>query len=518
MKNLLAIFLLFTITAQINAQHFIDTYIHIKPDYYGGIGELLIMDCHDPLATVSRTVTFEGNPLPGMQATGIIASGPKTLHYQANDGTNTYEFVAEIDFNGLNPTISYTTSPTIEPMSVIEKYKSASPACDGEIELIISGGNAPISTKWFDENGSEVVSNANQLQFSGLCANTYGYSFGDASTFTCLGAGNGFSNPFNVTIDLLDCIVQTTDVSCVGTCDGSAELITVGGLGIMNSFITHQNGNNHPLQLTNECSGNVHGEFMDFTGAIAQCMNDIGSPDLINFTLNTTDLTGPGSNDGTAEVSVTQGAAPITYEWTGPNSYNSTGTNQVNGLEDGAYDLTMTYNNGQCDTTTSFQIYDALQIIISSVEPHTVNPPNGAVYFSIAGGKEPYDTILDDGQNQISGGPFTGLSFGQYTLIVNDANGNSVDSTFMINTFVSVNKEALNEFTIYPNPATNNISIKGDYLISATFYDLNGRIVLTTNLNENQTQSINVSNLEAGIYTVSLRSEKGEHMEKVIIK
>ena len=74
----------------------------------------------------------------------------------------------------------------------------------------------------------------------------------------------------------------------------------------------------------------------------------------------------------------------------------------------------------------------------------------------------------------------------------------------------------MNEFTVYPNPATNVLNIDGEHLISSTIYDLNGRAVVNTDLQ--QTQSIDISNLESGVYTVNIRSEKGEYVEKLIIQ
>ena len=205
----------------------------------------------------------------------------------------------------------------------------------------------------------------------------------------------------------------------------------------------------------------------------------------------------------------------MTYDWTGPNSYSSSGSSSISSLEDGAYTVTMTYNGGQCDTTADFTIYDALQLIITSVDPQTTTPADGAVNFTISGGAMPYDTIIDDGQSQMNG-PFTGLSSGQYTLIVTDNNGNSVDSTFTVDNVVSVSSANFKEFNMYPNPATSILNIKGEYLISTTIYDINGRAVLQTDLQN--TEAIDISNLESGVYTVNIHSEKGEYVQKLIIQ
>jgi len=515
MKILSTILLCMFTLLQINAQQFVDTYIHIKPDYTGGSGELLILDCEDPNATVVKTVTFEGSVITSMQQTGITASGPKTLLYQASDGTNTYEFQAEINFDPMNPSITYSITPTVEPMSMIETFTSSSPACDGNIELIVSGGNVPYNISWFNA-GSPMPGAADQTEINNLCPGSYGYTFGDNSTFCTGGNGSG-GMMFNVDISLLDCFVDASDVSCFGMCDATASLVITGqGLGgIVMSDLMNDFGDSNPMILNDQCPGSINGIIYDRTGAMAQCFAMINEPDLINFDLTTTDLTSPGSNDGTAEVNVTQGAAPITYDWTGPNSYSSSGSSSISSLVDGGYTITMTYNNGQCDTTADFTIYDALQLNITSVDHQTSPTPNGAVNFTISGGAMPYDTIIDDGQTQMNG-PFTELSAGEYTLIVTDDRGVTVNSTFTIESLVSVNEQSLDGFTMYPNPATSILNIEGEHLVSSTIYDLNGRAVMNTNLEE--TQVIDISNLESGIYTVNIRSEKGEHVQKLIVQ
>lgn len=511
MKILSTILLCMFTLLQINAQQFVDTYIHIRPDYSGGSGELLVMDCEDPNATVTKTVTFDGSPLTGMQATGITASGVKVLHYLASDGNVTYEFEAEINFDPMNPGINYTIMPTVEPMSVIETVQSSSPACDGEIELIVSGGNQPLNFSWFN-NGNPISGTSGQTTISNLCAGSYGYQFGDNSSF-CTGSGM----MFNVTVESLECLVNTVNVSCFGMCDGTADLVvTSQGLGgITMTNLANDFGDNVPQSLTNQCPGNLVGIVSDATGAMAQCFAAINEPDLINFNLTTTDLTSPGANDGTADVNITQGNTPYTYDWSGPNSYSSSGSNQITGLEDGSYTLTMTYNSGQCDTTTTFEIYDALQLVINSVDDQTTTPANGAVNFTISGGKQPYDTIIDDGQTQANG-PYTGLAAGQYTLIVTDDRGEEVDSTFTIDNLMSVGEENKVSIVLYPNPASEELNIKGDKLHSALIYDLNGRVVITKDLQKEA--SIDVSGMETGVYTIKIQSEKGEYVEKLIIK
>lgn len=514
MKTIITILTLFLTVIQLNAQSFIDTYIHIIPDYGGTAGgELTIFECENPSATITKTITFDGNPLPSGHATGIN-SGVKTLHYTASDGSDTYEFEANIDFNSSNPSINYTITPAIEPMSVIQTHLSSSPSCDGEINLITSGGNPPVHFSWF-ENGNPMPGTPGQTSQLGLCPGDYGYKFGDASSNCSL--GNGMM--FNVTINEISCIVIAEDISCFGECDGEAELVLTGNIsGVISTTLMNTSGDQDPTHLDNLCPGMVTGQIMDITGAVAECNNSIVEPDLLEFNLLSENSTGYEQDDGYAKVEVTAGDGPFNYNWTGPGSYTNTG-DSIGGLAPGSYSVEITYNGGNCSSTSTFDITEPseLTITINNTTPQTTNPANGAVDFTILGGVQPYDTILDDGQTQIHGGPFDELSFGNYILKVVDQNGSTAETTFTINTVVSLDEnQDLSTIRIYPNPANENISIVGEDLNQAVIYDMNGKIVVNQSISSHNT--IDISNLESGVYTVVIEARNKMNIEKLIIK
>ena len=77
-----------------------------------------------------------------------------------------------------------------------------------------------------------------------------------------------------------------------------------------------------------------------------------------------------------------------------------------------------------------------------------------------------------------------------------------------------------NKFIIYPNPSNGNIKIKplldfGDANVS--IYDINGRKVLNTNVNLQNTVSINAQNLSSGMYIMQIEGVDYSHTAKLII-
>ena len=84
--------------------------------------------------------------------------------------------------------------------------------------------------------------------------------------------------------------------------------------------------------------------------------------------------------------------------------------------------------------------------------------------------------------------------------------------------------EAENEFQVYPNPATENVSISFNALdadYSVSIIDLTGRIVISnnyTNLVGNQVLSIPVTGLLAGNYIIRITSKGLAVNQKLSIK
>ena len=82
-----------------------------------------------------------------------------------------------------------------------------------------------------------------------------------------------------------------------------------------------------------------------------------------------------------------------------------------------------------------------------------------------------------------------------------------IDSIIINSTSVSINDiEPLNNINIYPNPATNFITIEGlEENASLEIYDLRGQLVINKEIN-NSLERLNIQNLSKGIYTLSLKT------------
>ena len=93
-------------------------------------------------------------------------------------------------------------------------------------------------------------------------------------------------------------------------------------------------------------------------------------------------------------------------------------------------------------------------------------------------------------------------------------NINIIDSAF-----VGVNELEMNNITVYPNPATNMLTVAGlstDNDMSMLITDLAGKEVLYPKFNSNSQQQINISSLAKGIYFLQINTTKANKIIKFI--
>ncbi len=93
------------------------------------------------------------------------------------------------------------------------------------------------------------------------------------------------------------------------------------------------------------------------------------------------------------------------------------------------------------------------------------------------------------------------------------------DSTASIDTNENI---LANQVSIYPTTVANNFTIKNSSdlaLVSATIFDVNGRLIASHNLNNLVGEkTINVANLTAGMYFVEIQSANNKLVKKIIKK
>lgn len=86
------------------------------------------------------------------------------------------------------------------------------------------------------------------------------------------------------------------------------------------------------------------------------------------------------------------------------------------------------------------------------------------------------------------------------------------DIVIQANHETSIEVATPDEITLYPNPTTGIVNIEAEGLKNVVIYDVTGRMMKTV-ANEN---TIDISNLEAGVYFFSVETENGSAMKKLV--
>lgn len=88
--------------------------------------------------------------------------------------------------------------------------------------------------------------------------------------------------------------------------------------------------------------------------------------------------------------------------------------------------------------------------------------------------------------------------------------------TYLVNPSLSTNDVNLeNSVNIYPNPTKNKLYIAGNNIEEITIYTINGKKLLTKNLDTN---SVDVSALQSGMYFINIKSINGSTTVKKFLK
>jgi len=75
-----------------------------------------------------------------------------------------------------------------------------------------------------------------------------------------------------------------------------------------------------------------------------------------------------------------------------------------------------------------------------------------------------------------------------------------------------------NNFSVFPNPTSNVVNVNGNNALvnGVNFADLNGRVVKTAKFDGVANAQVNISDLASGVYMMSISSDKGTTVKKVV--
>lgn len=214
-----------------------------------------------------------------------------------------------------------------------------------------------------------------------------------------------------------------TDVGCFGESTGALAINPGGGTGTLtvtwDDGATGANRDNLPI-------GDYTYTVTDENLCTISNTLSISQPDeLVIATFIADDLSCFQNNTGFAEVTMAGGTVPYTYQWTQDGNILPLTSASISGRSSGSYGLLVTDANG-CTQSNSFILTEPtlLEPDLSQLinEPICPQASDGEVTVGAMGGTPDYEFIWQLTPVQ-TGATATGLSRGNYTVTIRDANG-----------------------------------------------------------------------------------------------
>jgi large repetitive protein len=238
-------------------------------------------------------------------------------------------------------------------------------------------------------------------------------------TVTILGSGAG--------LPLSSTITSTTEVLCFGNNTGEVIVEAAGGTSPYQFSI--DGGVN--FQATGVFSGLVAGAYTVSAKDANNCMIDIA----LNITQPAAGLAASivgtnvlcyGNATGAANISVTGGTLPYSYEWS-----NGATTEDLTNLVAGTYDVVVTDNNG-CSISSSVVIAQpaaGLAATITKTDVLCFGNSTGAADLAVTGGTAPYVYVWSNGATSED---LNGLVAGTYDVTITDNNACTFGTSVVI--------------------------------------------------------------------------------------
>ena len=133
-----------------------------------------------------------------------------------------------------------------------------------------------------------------------------------------------------------------------------------------------------------------------------------------------------------------------------------------------------------------------------------------------------YDTAGNglDGYNWMVGNESYELTTEEGDLIYTNTNFGSEESKLISTEYLSLNQNSINSISIYPNPADNFIYIRYQNILPDSYkiFDLNGRLINSKIINNEDDLEINVGTFERGLYFISISSGENTDNLKFLVK
>jgi PKD repeat protein len=198
----------------------------------------------------------------------------------------------------------------------------------------------------------------------------------------------------------------------------------------------------------------------------------------------------------------------------GDSLYNSfgSGIRSQGGANDFFIAKISTTNNCNCSLSQPYPSLVSITNKIVTVKGNATIPQDSLYWFWGDGSKTKYI-------NQNTNVSHTYSNVGNYTVCLKTYNYCGTKDSCMAVNIVGVNEQELKYLNVYPNPVSNSLSLENPYQCSMQLkiYNITGKL-LFNNTYDKDTTTIDISNLEAGIYFIEIQLADGRRSVKKVVK
>ena len=349
-------------------------------------------------------------------------AGTNSAFFELCAGLNTLEIT---DANGcsFDTTFFFNVEP-IQPNLGFENTTCFG-QCDGSAEVAPTGGTGNLSITWSPAppigQGTPSV--------SGLCPGNYTVTIGDVNGCDTTVAFL-IEEPPPILVDQ-----SSTDATCSGTCDGTAEVLASGALGPFSFVWAPEPGAGQGSGVVSGlCEGTYTVLVTDLaTGCDTLVSVLIEAPGALDLQATVVDASCSDECDGSIELAPTGGTPPYQFVWT-PAPPVGQGSASISGLCSGAWQVLLTDAAG-CDTTVVFDVGapPPLDPVLATTDVSCAGECDGTATVVVSGGTPDYDFVWTPappvGQGTASA---SGLCAGAYEVLITDLNGCDTTVAFVI--------------------------------------------------------------------------------------
>jgi len=311
----------------------------------------------------------------------------------------TYTVVVTDSKNCQTITSVTITQPSQLVASGVVTNISCNGANDGAINLTVTGGVVTYSYLW--SNGPVTEDQ------SALAPGPYNVTVTDGNGCTATAT-------FNVTQPQpLAVTAVVSNVTCAGAANGAVNITVTGGT----TPYTYSWNNGSTVEDRTGLSGGTYDvTITDAHGCTTNGSYVVNEPTPLVSSIAGTNVTCHGASNGAADLTVSGGTAPYTYQW---STFET--TQDLNNIPGGLYRVIITDANG-CVKRDSILIFEPTQLTLTRTvtDVQCYGDANGAVDLSVSGATPGYTYVWNNGATTQD---LTNLTAGLYTVTVTDANG-----------------------------------------------------------------------------------------------